>query len=305
MSLSLCLWNKGRIRAEAQRLGAVAFGCSVAGPVDSSYADRYDRWIASGAHGTMDYLARHTAIRRDPRLLLPGARTVISLAFPYRPAGGYHHPWIADYALGRDYHTVLHGRLRQLAAFMADNFGAQSRPCVDSAPIAERYWAHRSGLGFIGLNGQLIVPGVGSGVFLAELVTTLELAPDSPLAADCGRCGACVRACPGSAISPDGSFDGRRCLSYLGIEHRGEFPSGAPSLGTHIYGCDECQRVCPHNHCEPPEPLTDFYPDHRLLTLDAATIRHFSRGDWRRLSSGSAMRRISLSQMLRTYLQVT
>lgn len=305
MSSSLCLWNKGLVLAEAFRLGAVAAGCAEAAPLDGSAAARYRRWIASGAHGTMDYLARHAGLRDDPRTLLPGARTVISLAFPYRPPGGYHHPWIADYALGRDYHTVLRERLNRLAAYIFCNFGAQSRPCVDSAPIAERYWAERAGLGHIGMNGQLIVPGVGSGVFLAELVTTLQLVPDAPLAGDCGRCGACLSACPGRAIQSDGSFDARRCLSYLSIEHRGSLPAGAPPLGIHIYGCDECQRVCPHNRCEPPEPLPEFTPDRRLLAIDIDTVKNLTKGDWRRLSGGSAMRRVTLSQILRNYLQLT
>ena len=304
MSSSLCLWNKGLVRAEALRLGAVAVGFAEAAPVDEAYAGGYDRWIASGAHGTMAYLARHSGLRRDPRLLFHGARTVISMAFPYRPAGGYHHPWIADYALGRDYHTVLRGRLGILAEFIFNNFGALSRPCVDSAPLAERYWAMRAGIGYIGLNGQLIVPGVGSGVFLAELVTTLSLVPDAPLAGHCGRCGACVRVCPGGAIRSDGSFDARRCLSYLGIEHKGELPD-TPRLGKHIYGCDECQRICPHNACEPPEPLEDFYPDPRLLSLDITTIHNLTKGDWRRLSGQSAMRRVRLSQILRNYVQLT
>lgn len=305
MNSSLCLWNKGLVRAEALRLGAVAVGCAGAAPLHPACSDIYRRWIASGAHGGMEYLARHAGLRDDPRTLLPGARTVISLAFPYRPSGGYHHPWIADYALGRDYHTVLRERLNRLAAYISGNFGAQSRPCVDSAPIAERYWAAQAGLGYIGMNGQLIVPGIGSGVFLAELVTTLHLAPDAPLSGHCGRCGACMRACPGGAIKPDGSFDARRCLSYLSIEHRGSLPDGAPALGNHIYGCDECQRVCPHNRCEPPEPLPEFIPDSRLLAIDAGTIKNLTKGDWRRLSGGSAMRRVTLSQILRNYLQLT
>jgi len=299
MSSSLCLWNKGIIRAEAVRLGAVAFGCADALPIDNHATARFDRWIDAGAHGSMQYLARHRALRTDPRLLLPGARTVISMAFPYRPAGGYHHPWIADYALGRDYHTVLRTRLNSLASFIFSNFGAISRPCVDSAPIAERYWAQRAGLGYIGLNSQLIIPGIGSGVFLAELITTLPLSPDSPLPGHCGRCKACVRACPGGAITPDGSFDARRCLSYLSIEHHGALPPDAPPLGPHIYGCDECQRACPHNSGEPPEPLPEFSPDHRLLTLTRDTIVSLSKGDWRRLSADSAMRRVKLSQILR------
>lgn len=292
MSSSLCPWSKGAIRAEAMRLGAVAFGCARAAGVDSRFRDAYRRWIADGCHGTMDYLAKYDDVRFDPRRLLPGARTVISMAFPYRPAGGYHHPLIADYALGEDYHRVLKGRLASLAGFISANYGAQSRACVDTAPIPERYWAERAGLGWRGLNGQLIVPGVGSGVFLCELVTTLELEPDAPLDGDCGRCGACVRACPGHAIGAR-RLDARRCLSYLSIEHRGELPQGV-NWGPMVYGCDICQRVCPHNVGEPPEPLAEFNVDHRLLALDPCSFANLTSGDWRRLTARSAMSRVKL-----------
>ncbi len=246
----------------------------------------------------MAYLERNINVRFDPRLLMPGARTVISVAFPYRPSGGYHHRYIADYALGRDYHIVVRQRLHALAQYIFRNFGAVSRPCVDTAPIPERYWACRSGLGWIGLNGQLIVPGVGSGVFLGELVTSLELTPDSPLPGHCGRCGACLRACPGQALRGDSTLDSIRCHSYLTIEHRDALPGGT-RLGNHIYGCDLCQRVCPHNSSEPPEPLPEFTPDPRLLILDPQSIQHLTSGRWKRLTSTSAMNRIPLKQLKR------
>lgn len=290
MNSSFCRWSKGEVRREAMRLGAVAFGCAVAGEVEQAFRDAYRRWIAAGRHGTMDYLAKYDNVRFDPRCLLPGARTVISMAFPYRPAGGYHHPNIADYALGEDYHRVVKLRLASLARFILDNYGAQSRSCVDTAPLPERYWAQRAGLGWRGLNGQLIVPGVGSGVFLGELVTTLELEADKPLSGDCGRCGACIAACPGRAFGTDG-FDSRRCLSYLTIEHRGTIPEDIEP-GNVVYGCDACQRVCPHNLGEPPEPLAEFNPDPRLLKLDKEVFGHLSGGDWRRLTACSAMSRV-------------
>lgn len=298
MSSSLSLWSKNAIRAEAFRLGAVAFGCSVAAPVSERFRHDYERWLAEGNNASMAYLERYGEQRFDPRLLLPGARTVISLAFPYRPAGGYRHPFIADYALGCDYHIVVRQKLLALSSFIFNNYGAVSRPCVDTAPIPERYWAHKSGLGWIGLNGQLIVPGVGSGVFLGELITTLQLPADSPLPGDCGHCGACLRACPGHSLRGDSTLDARRCFSYLTIEHRDSLPEGL-HLGSHLYGCDECQRVCPHNSAEPPEPLPEFYPDYRLLHLDTDCIGAMTGGAWRRLVAGSAMNRITLKQLKR------
>lgn len=298
MSSSLCLWTKGSVRTRAFQLGAVAFGCSRAQPVDPEYRREYKSWLAEGKNGSMAYLERYTEQRFDPRLLLPGASTVISLAFSYRPAGGCHHPYIADYALGKDYHIVVRQRLEQLAAFLREEYGAISRPCVDTAPIPERYWAQRSGIGWIGLNGQLIVPEVGSGIFLGELITTLALEPDEPIEGDCGRCGKCIKVCPGHCINRDEAFDARKCLSYLTIEHRGELPADI-HLSNHIYGCDECQRVCPHNAGEPPEALAEFAPDPRLFCLDKTTATNITSGEWKRLTATSAMNRISLKQLKR------
>lgn len=296
MSSSLCLSSKSLIGAEVARIGGISWGCARACRADSSWIDAYDAWTAAGRHGDMSYLERYAEVRRDPRMLLPGARTVISIAFPYRPAGGYHHPLIADYALGVDYHEAVRLRLMRLAEYIAENFGAQSRPCVDTAPLPERYWALRAGTGLQGLSGQLIVPGAGTGVFLGELVTTLELPPDRPLEGDCGRCGACVRACPGGAIGADGSFDARRCLSYLTIEYREPLPPGTLD-GKVVYGCDICQRVCPHNRCEPPEPLPEFYPDPRLLVLDREAMLSLTKADWRKLVRHSAMKRVKLEKI--------
>lgn len=302
---ALIQWPWGAILREARSLGAIAAGWSPATAVEDAVRAAYERWISEGANGTMDYLSRYGDVRFDPRLLLPGAKTVISLAFPYRPAGGYHHPCIADYALGEDYHVVLKKRLGRLSEFIFSNFGAQSRICVDTAPILERYWAARSGLGFIGLNRQLIVPGAGSGVFLAELVTTLRCpAEPTPGKATsvCSQCRRCIDACPGGALSaapserPYSRFDARLCRSYLSIEHRGELPP-SPALGPCVYGCDICQRVCPYNSMEPPEPLAEFIPDPRLISLDRKALSNLSTGDWRRLTKKSAMRRVTVAKI--------
>ena len=278
----------------ARSLGAVAVGCAKAGLVCDEVADAFARWLAEGRHGTMGYMERNVELRLDPRLLLPGASTIIALAFPYRPPRDMHHSYIADFALGRDYHHVLRERLEPLCKFMAASYGAISRVCVDSAPIMERYWAVKAGLGFIGLNRQLIVPGVGSGVFLAEVVTTLSLPPDSPLVEGCGDCGRCVDACPGGALLAD-SIDGRLCRSYLSIEHKGLLPDEV-SLGSCAYGCDICQRVCPHNAGEPPVPLDEFLPNTRLMNLDLDGLSRLTSGDWRRLTADSPMKRITIGR---------
>lgn len=281
----------------ARSCGAVAVGIAKAGDIDTACADSFDRWIAAGRNATMDYLARHAPLRRNPSAVLPGAASVISMAFPYRPAGGYHHPHIADYALGRDYHIVLRERLAPMVEMIAREYGAMARVCVDSAPMAERYWAVKAGVGFVGRNCQLIVPCIGSGVFLCEVVTTLELPADAPCGLSCYGCGRCIRACPGGALKDCGGFDAGRCISYLTIEHRGDLPAGLP--GGMVYGCDVCQRVCPHNSGEPPEPLDEFRPDPRLLALDAAALANLSSGDWRRLGAGSARTRLRYSDFRR------
>lgn len=280
----------------AAAAGAVATGFATVEPVREDHLSAFRSWVARGCHGTMDWLALYDNVRRNPALLLPGARTVISMAFPYAPAGGYHHPHIADYALGQDYHTVLRHRLMPLVEMLRSRYGAMSRVCVDTAPILERYWAVQAGVGFIGRNRQLIVPGKGSGVFLCEVLTTHQLPPSQPCTASCEGCGMCVRACPGGALCA-GGFDARRCISYLTIEHRGPLPHPVP--GERFYGCDVCRRVCPHDAGEPPEPLPEFCPDPLLLSLDSRALRHLTSGDWRRLSAGTARTRLRYRDFLR------
>jgi epoxyqueuosine reductase len=298
MNSSLYLCPKTIISRAITDAGAVAAGFAVATEMPCGVADAYRKWVAENRHGEMAYLAAHDAVRFDPRELLAGAHTVISIAFPYRPAGGYHHPHIADYALGQDYHMVLRARLAPVVELIAEQFGGTSRVCVDTAPIPERWWAVQAGVGFVGRNHQLIVPGVGAGVFLAEIITTLQLEPDEPCRLSCNGCGRCIKACPGGALEADGNFDARRCISYLTIEYRGDLPDEA-NLGPRIYGCDVCRRVCPMEAPEPPEAPEEFAPDPRLLALDRRALASLTSGDWRRLTAKSAMRRVALKQLRR------
>ncbi|MDE5673379.1 MAG: DUF1730 domain-containing protein, partial [Duncaniella sp.] len=211
--------------------GAFKSGIALAGEVDADRMADYDRWLSEGRHASMAYLEKYTDIRRNPALLLPGARSVISSVFNYwwgRSDGPLQ--W-ASYALGDDYHDVVRARLQSVADMIVNQTGAECRVCVDTAPIPERYWAVKSGIGFIGLNRQLIVPGAGTHFFLGEIVTTLPLTPDQPETGNCGECRRCLSACPGGALSPEG-LDANRCLSYLTIEHRGDLPpegSGNPT----------------------------------------------------------------------------
>ena len=296
MNSERCHTAKSIVLDEARNAGAVAAGCAVAAPVPDDVRRTFLEWIGDDRHGSMDYLARNLDVRFDPRLLLPDARTVVSLAFPYKPAGGVHHPHFADFALGSDYHFVLRSRLAPLVQLIEEKFGATARVCVDSAPILERYWAHRAGLGFIGMNHQFIVPGIGSEVFLAEIVTSLELPPDSPLPLQCQGCAGCVVSCPSGALTSDG-FDARACRSYLTIEHRGDLPLNA-DLGQCVAGCDDCQRHCPHNSTSP-DPLEEFAPSPALMALDREALLRLSSGDWKRLTRHSPLSRIPYRQFRR------
>lgn len=267
-------------------LGAGAFrvGFAEATPVSGAMTAYYDSWISRGCHGTMTYLERQATLRRDPANVLPGVKTVICCAFPYAPQSGAPHPYIADYALGRDYHTVVRERLAPVTDHILHRYGAISRICTDSAPLHERYWAVRAGLGFVAKNHHLYIPGHGAGFILAEILTTLEMAPDSPLEQTCMRCGACARACPGGALLPDGALDARRCLSYLTTEARRSVPG-------RIIGCDICRQVCPMDKQVPP-PLSDFEPSDEIAALTPDTLAAMTKNQRRRLLKNTALSRL-------------
>lgn len=235
--------------------------------------DRYQIWIESGAHGEMDDLARRVDERRDPRSLLPAARSVIVCALSYltphpfaiheEPAS---RPIISRYAWGRDYHRAVKSRLKRLIGSLEAQLGRsiQSRLCVDTAPILERSFAARAGLGWIGKNSCLIHLRRGSFLFLGEALVDLALEPDQPMPDRCGRCERCLKACPTGALVEPGVLDARRCISCLTIETRGPIdPALAARFGTRVFGCDTCQEVCPHNQkaqCRFAASPRDFLP---------------------------------------------
>ena len=259
---------KETLRKEILATGAVAVGFAMAEEVDSNVMESYHEWIAGGNHAGMEYLSRHELLKSHPRNVLEDAATVISIAYSYAPAD-WRPDWlpaIAAYAYGNDYHEVLRAKLQPLVESFNSRFGGQWRICIDSAPLAERYWAMKAGIGRKGLNGSVIVDGYGSYIFLVELLTSLRIDSDSPSEAICASCGECRRACPTGALLSDSTIECRRCLNYLTIEHHGDWdPEGMAAMqtpaGQHtLFGCDICQRVCPHNRDIPPTPIKEFHP---------------------------------------------
>jgi len=284
------------IKSQATSLGFDACGFAAATPVDDEAVARYDRWIELGHNGCMAWAAGHRDLRRDPSMLLDGAQTVISLALNYYPSRFQPEGTlrVAYYAYGRDYHEVLREKLTELAHFIEGITHCATRPCVDSAPIRERYWAQRAGLGFIGRNNCLILPGRGSYFFLGEIVTTAQLPPDEPCTMTCGDCGKCLVACPSGALSDEGAADASRCLSCLLIEnHDEQLPDWARAVaGDRVVGCDECQLCCPHNAGAVATTIEDFALTDAVETLTRDRINQMTSGDFRRTFAHSAISRL-------------
>jgi epoxyqueuosine reductase len=297
------------IKSQAASLGFDACGFAAATPVDDEAVARYDRWIQQGRHGCMQWAAGHRDLRRDPSMLLDGAQTVISLALNYYPA--HFQPQgtlrVAYYAYGRDYHEVLREKLTELSHFIEQITQCATRPCVDSAPIRERYWAQRSGIGFIGRNGCLIMPGKGSFYFLGEIVTTAQLPPDEPCTMTCGDCGKCIESCPSGALSDAGTVDASRCLSCLLIEnHDDELPEWVGEvIGNRVVGCDSCQLCCPHNAHAVPTSIPDFAPTEAVMTLTRERIFGMTGGDFKRTFAHSAISRLRYKTLRRNAALVT
>ncbi len=290
------MMDAAEVKALLAKAGATACGIARIEPVDLAEEELYARWLAAGRHGEMSYLEKYAEIRRDPELLLPGARSIVVAAFNYYHANNGSPLRWARYALGRDYHEEVRERLTGAASEM----GGEWRVTVDTAPLRERYWAVKAGVGFIGLNGMLIVPGAGSWVVLGEIVTSLELAPDTPTAHGCGNCGRCIASCPGHALDGYGGLDARKCRSYLTVEYRGE---NLPGLDKRVYGCDICQEVCPHNREAAESDI--FIPRSELMSLATEDIIEMEQGDFSRIFSHSAIKRTKLSGLRRNALRCT
>jgi epoxyqueuosine reductase len=299
---------KERIVSEAHRLGFEAVGVARADlPLEADF-ERYEAFVDEGKHGGMAWLAASREARRrlDTDHILEGAKSVICVARRYGRCieDEAQDPElarsIARYARGRDYHNGLRKKLRQLARLVrtlgTPEAPAHARPLCDQEPVLERAWAARSGLGFVGKNGLLIVPGIGSLVLLGEVVTTLELEPDSSIPERCGSCTRCLDVCPTKAFTKPFVLDPRRCVAYLTIEHRDAIPEDLrEGVGTRLFGCDDCQTVCPFNarSRNAPGPAIDarFEADPRWGTTSLEELLALDEAAYSRLREGTPVAR--------------
>ncbi|MGB9340722.1 MAG: tRNA epoxyqueuosine(34) reductase QueG [Polyangiales bacterium] len=286
-----------RVKAKAESLGFARVGIAEAGLL-AEEAKHLDTWLGAGHHGQMSWMAETAAVRKDPRdpRMLDKARSVIVMAAPYLRRNGYEGPppaRVAKYALGRDYHNVLTKKSRKVARLLQEA-GFSARVAVDSKPVFERAWAERAGVGFVGKNCCLIVPGIGSHAFLACVVTTAPLRPDAPMERRCGSCTLCLDACPTAAFNGPRSLDARKCISYLTIEHRGPIPLAyRQAIGPWVFGCDECQDLCPYNQTSgaTQASLDAFEPGERWDCIELAEFLQMSEEEHRAWAEGSPVKR--------------
>ncbi len=284
-----------RIKEEAHRLGFEQVGISKADFLEEE-APRLEQWLAQNHHGKMAYMERWFDKRLDPRLLVEGAKTVVSLLLNYFPAETQRKdaPQISKYAYGRDYHDVIKEKLKELLYFIRTEIGqVNGRAFVDSAPVLDRAWAKKSGLGWIGKNGNLIHPQKGSFFFIAELIIDLELLADAPMRDYCGTCTRCIDACPTEAILSPQIVDGSKCISYFTIELRDAIPVEMKGkMDNWAFGCDVCQDVCPWNRFSKPTAEKDFQANKDLVQM--------SEEEWSEITENVFEKVFKNSPILRT-----
>jgi epoxyqueuosine reductase len=269
-----------QIKDIAYELGFMFCGVSKADFL-AEEAPKLEKWLQEGKHGKMQYMENHFDMRLDPRLLVPGAKSVVSLIYNYFPSQTQRTDSfkISKYAYGQDYHFVLKEKLKQFLEEIRIQIGeVDGRVFVDSAPVMDKAWAKKAGLGWIGKNNNLIHPKKGSFFFIAELIIDLELIPDGPIRDYCGTCTKCIDACPTEAIVKPYVVDGSKCISYLTIELKDEIlpKEFASKMNDWVFGCDICQDVCPWNRFSTPHTEPLFQANENLLSL--------SKGDWKDLS---------------------
>ena len=290
------------IKTEARRLGFLSCGISKAEFLEEE-APRLEKWLKNNMHGEMGYMANHFDKRLDPTKLVEGSKSVISLLLNYYPETTQKQDTlkVSKYAYGTDYHFVIKDKLKELLHFITNEIGkVNGRAFVDSAPVLDKAWAAKSGLGWMGKHSNLLTKEVGSFYFIAELIVDLELDYDSPTTDHCGTCTACIDACPTQAIVEPYVVDGSKCISYFTIELKNEIPTEFKGqFDDWIFGCDVCQDVCPWNRFSKPhqEPLFDPHP--KLLSMEKKGWEEITSNVFGELFSKSAVKRTKFSGLKR------
>jgi epoxyqueuosine reductase len=291
------------IKAEAKRIGFEYCGISKADFLEEE-APRLENWLNKNMHGQMSYMENHFDKRLDPRLLVPGAKSVISLLLNYYTSEEQQDanaPKISKYAYGEDYHFVIKEKLNELLQFIQTNIGeVDGRVFVDSAPVLDKAWAKKSGLGWIGKNSNLITKQSGSFFFIAELIIDLELEHDGPIKDYCGSCTRCMDACPTDAIIAPYVVDGSKCISYFTIELKENIPADVKNkLDNWAFGCDVCQDVCPWNRFAKPHSEQHFKPAEQLLEMKKEDWYELTEETFKKIFKGSAVKRTKFSGLKR------
>ena len=283
------------IKAEAKRLGFLSCGISKADFLETE-APRLEQWLKNGFHGEMSYMENHFDKRLDPRLLVADAKSVVSLLLNYYPNQLQNQDTykISKYAYGEDYHFVIKEKLKSLLNFIQENIGEVSgRVFVDSAPVLDKAWAVKSGLGWVGKHSNLLTQKTGSFYFVAELILDLELEYDAPTTDHCGTCTACIDACPTQAIVAPYVVDGSKCISYFTIELKDNLPQEMKGkFEDWMFGCDVCQDVCPWNRFSKPNTENSFQPKSEIL--------NFSKKDWQEITEETFRKVFQKSAVKRT-----
>ncbi|WP_424004483.1 tRNA epoxyqueuosine(34) reductase QueG [Maribacter sp. IgM3_T14_3] len=290
------------IKTEAKRLGFLSCGISKADFLEVE-APRLEKWLNNNMNGEMSYMANHFDKRLDPRLLVEGSKSVISLLLNYYPEetqidDSYK---ISKYAYGQDYHHIIKTKLRQLQEFITEEIGeVDGRAFVDSAPVLDKAWAAKSGLGWVGKNSNLLTQQVGSFYFIAELIVDLELEYDHAVTDHCGTCTACIDACPTQAIVDPYVVDGSKCISYFTIELKNELPNEMKgSFDDWMFGCDVCQDVCPWNRFSKPHSEPLFNPNPELLSMTKKDWEEITVDVFQKVFKKSAVKRTKFDGLAR------
>ena len=292
-----------KIKSAADALGFLSCGISQADFLEDE-APRLEQWLNQGHHGSMSYMERHFDKRLDPRLLVPGAKSVVSLLLNYhtdKKQADPKAPKISSYAYGKDYHFVIKEKLKELMQIIHREIGeVNGRVFVDSAPVMDKAWAAKSGLGWLGKNTNLISKKVGSFFFIAELIIDLELDYDTPVTDHCGSCTACIDACPTDALLQPYQIDGSKCISYLTIELKENIPTEFKGqMDNWAFGCDICQTVCPWNRFATPHDEPAFEPQEELLNLTKSEWQEMTSVVFNQVFKNSAVKRTKFEGLKR------